>query len=374
MTEDAVSAADGRAWEISSYQEGDKEGILALIRDEYGDTDLADGDYFDWLRAACPPDIHQWLVREKATGRVISAGTSVAARAVWQGREIGALLGFNIVVAPEYRRQGIHTALTKQTREDVKKAGYCLTTVFPNPKSMPQLARSDNFHLVSQVPLLVRPLDMRTLMQERVGNPLLVWGGTLGWAVAGRTLWREQRQPHDGQPMQISADTVLDGGYDRFWSEVRTKYDLMLVRDRAFLQWRFCDIPTRSYQLLSARQADRILGYIVLYQANIRGIMSGIIADFMVLPGALGDRAGSYLLAATLQQFKKAQVPLTGGLMLPHTQEYALMRRAGYLNAPRPFAPQPFHLFIRRHCDDLPLGAITRPESWYVSVADHDAA
>ena len=378
------SGRDGaRSWEIGTYEDKDKAGVLALIRDEYGDVDLAQESYFDWLRSASPSGIRQWLVREKGTGRVISSGTMVAARATWRGQEIAALLGFNIIVAPEYRRQGIHTALTKQTREDIRQAGYRLTTVFPNPNSMPPLARSKNFHHVSEVPLLIRPLDMAVLTEERLNNPLLSWGVNRGWEVAERTFLRPPRLPRNGPTLPISEDPVLDGEYDLFWEQVKAKYDLMLVRDRAFLQWRFCDIPTREYQVVSARHkrvdsgsgrsSPGIGGYIVLRQAEIRGILTGIIADFMVLPGEQGELAGLQLLHAALQRFEQAQVPLAGGLMLPHTQEYSIMRRAGFLRAPRPFAPQPFHLFIRSYHDDPPLSTLTRPEGWYVSIADHDA-
>ncbi|MFC2037060.1 GNAT family N-acetyltransferase [Chloroflexota bacterium] len=367
-----------RAWEISTYEEGDKAGVLALIRAEYGDVDLSQGAYFDWLRMASPPGVRQWLVREKATGRVITSGTSVAAQASWRGQEVPALLGFNIVVAPEYRRQGIHTTLVKQTGEDVKKAGYCFTLIFPNPKSMPQLARSKDYHLVSQVPLLIRPLDMRLLTEKSVKSRALRWGINLGWEVAGRTIWRTRRPSQGSFPLRISEDTVLDEGYDHFWDQIKTKYDLMLVRDRAFLQWRFHDVPTREYQVLSARldavdSSPAIAGYIVLRQADVRATRTGIIADFVVLPGKLGDQAGLCLLQSALQRFEQAQVPLAGGLVLPHTQEHAIMRRAGFLSAPRQFAPQPFHLFIRSYCAEPPLSVLARPESWYVSIADHDA-
>jgi hypothetical protein len=102
--------------------------------------------------------------------------------------------------------------------------------------------------------------------------------------------------------------------------------------------------------------------------------MTGLIADFLVLPGEQGDRAGLCLLDAALERFKAAEVPLAGGILLPHTQEYALMQQAGFLSAPQPLAPQAFHLFIRSHCDDPPLSALTRPESWHITIADHDAA
>jgi L-amino acid N-acyltransferase YncA len=156
-------------------------------------------------------------------------------------------------------------------------------------------------------------------------------------------------------------------------AQVKAKYDLMVVRDRAFLQWRFRDIPTRQYQTLSARQDGQILGYVVLRQAEVRATLTGMIADFLILPGERGELAGRYLLHEALERFKRAKVPLTGGLMLPHTQEYALMRRAGFLSAPRRFAPQNFHLFVRSYCDEPALDVLVRAQSWYVSIADHDA-
>ena len=362
-----------RAWEISDYEETDKAGVLALIRNEYGDIDLAQEAYFDWLRTAAPPGVRQWIGKEKHTGRVITSGTMVAARASWQGQGVRALLGFNVVVAPEFRRQGIHTAFTQQTSEDVTKTGYSFILIFPNAKSMSQLARSENYHLVSQVPLLVRPLDMPRLSEATGQHPLTRLGMDLGWAVAGRTVWRERRPSSDGVPMRISEETRLDRTFDDFWDQIKAKYDLMLVRDRAFLQWRFLDIPTREYLVLTARQDGQILGYVILRQAEIRGIPTGLIADFLVLPGEQGDQAGLRLLHTALRRFKDARLPLAGGLMLPHTQESRIMRQAGFLAAPQRFAPQLFHLFVRRYAEEPPLSVLTRPESWYVSIADHDA-
>jgi predicted N-acetyltransferase YhbS len=362
-----------RDWEISIYRDEDKPGMLALVRNEYGEIDLADGDYFDWLRAACPPDMKQWLVREKGTGRVISAATKVGMRAIWRGKEIRALLGFNMIVAPEYRRQGIHTELTRQTGEEIQKAGFCLCTIFPNQKSMPQLARSPNHHHVSEVPLLVRPLDMRVLADGHLSNRLWAGASRLGWGLAGRTLWRERRPAPANSSLHVVRDLVLDEAYDRFWQQVRTKYDLMVVRDQAFLTWRFLEIPTRQYEILSARQDGQILGYLVLRLADVRGTPTGIIADFLVLPGRQGDLAGGHLLHVALNRFRESGMPLAGALALPHTQEYGLMRRAGLIRAPKRFAPQPFHLFVRSYCDLPPLKALTNPQTWYISIADHDA-
>jgi predicted N-acetyltransferase YhbS len=369
----AEQAIVERAWELSTYRESDKPDMLALIREEYGEVDRAQEAYFDWLRLQSPREIPQHVIREKETGRVLISGTSVAVRAVWHGQEIPALLGFDIIVSRAYRRQGIHTTLAAQSREDLQQAGYRFVSIFPNQKSMPVLVRSDQHHHISRVPLIIRPLNARALAERYIGYPVLNWCVSAGWEVAGRTLWREWRPSQNGHSIQVVEDKELDEGYDDFWNEVKTKYEIMLVRDRTFLQWRFLDIPTREYQVLSARQENRILGYIVLRQADVRGTMAGLVADLLVQPGQQGDLAGLWLLHEALQRFKQAGLFLTGGLMLPHTQEYRIMRRAGYLDAPGQFAPQPFNLFVRSYSDQPPLSVLTQPESWHVTIADHDA-
>jgi predicted N-acetyltransferase YhbS len=360
-------------WEEGWYEEGDKTTILAINQAEYGDVALSQESYFDWVygkNSLGPPIIP--VARDKGTDKVVGFAMFIPMRVSWAGEERRALLGYNMVVDPAYRRQGIQTKVSAVGPELGKKQGYDFFYAFPNPTSLLGLIKS-KYHVVSQIPMIIRPLDIAALTETHVGKPLMRWGVNLGWEVARRTLCRERCPSQNGLPMRIVEDTTLDESYDRFWDHVKTKYNLMLVRDRAFLQWRFRDIPIRKYQILSARHSGQILGYVVLSQADIRGTMVGLIADFMVLPGEHGEQAGSRLLQEALQRFKAAQLLLTGGLMLPHTQEYALLQRAGYLRVPQRLAPQPFHLVLKSISGGIPSSVLTRPEAWYVSIADHDA-
>jgi predicted N-acetyltransferase YhbS len=362
-----------RTWEAGWYEEQDKPDLLALNRIEYGDVALSHEAYFDWLRTRNPmgnPILP--IVREKGTGRVVGFAIYVPMRVSWSGEERPALIGFNLVVAQDYRRQGIFKTITTMGPEEGKKRGYHFWYVFPNLRSLSGHMKWRD-HVVCQIPLVVRPLDIDALAKTHVNNRFLRWGVSVGWKMVGTTIWRERRPAQNSLSLSIVEDTEFDAIYDRFWEQVKTKYDLMLVRDRTFLQWRFLDIPSRSYQVLSARQGTEILGYVVSRQADIRGNMTGLIADFLVLPGERGNQAGLRLLHEALQRFRQARLPLSGGLMLPHTQEYAIMQQAGYLHTPQWFAPQPFHLVVNSLSEGTPLNVLTRPEGWYVSIADHDA-
>jgi predicted N-acetyltransferase YhbS len=362
----------GRNWEIGTYRGEDKPGILALNRAEYGDVALSQEAYFDWLRAQNPAGEAIVLVaREKETGRPVGFCMFVPMRISWRGDERLATVGMNLLVAPAFRRQRIYCSLQDAGLKECQRRGSDFFYVFPNAKSLAGLAKWD-FHIVCQVPLVVRPLDIAVLTETHIRSRLLQWVANLGWQFAAASIWR-QCPSRNGTSLRISEDVELDEEYDRFWKQVKDKYDLMLIRDRTFLKWRFLDIPSRSYQVLSARQGTEIVGYIVLRQADIRGSSAGLIADLVVLDGERGTRAGLYLLGEVLGRFRRAQVPISGGIFLPHAQEYAIMRQAGHLRAPRRFAPQSFHLVVKNLSDGIPSSALVRPEGWYVSIADHDA-
>jgi predicted N-acetyltransferase YhbS len=362
------------AWEVSWYEEKDKSGLLALNRTEYGDVALACEAYFDWLRTRNPagePIIP--VAREKGTGKVVGFGLAVPMRISWSGQQRSALIGMNFLVDQAYRRQKICETMHTMQIEEGKKRGYAFIYGFPNAHLLPVLKKKD-YRTVTRIPLVIRPLDIATLTKAHINSPFLRWAVNLGWKTGAVTIWREQHPAKSDSSLSIVQDTEFDQSYDHFWKRIKTKYDLILLRDRTFLQWRFRDIPYRTYRVLSVRQGADILGYIVLRQAEIRGTLIGLIVDFLVVPGRQGNGVGLRLLHQATEHFRQAQLPLSGGLMLPHTQEFSIMRWAGYLPSPQRFAPQSFHLATRNLSDSIPSNLLTRAEAWYVSIADHDAA
>lgn len=362
------------AWEVGWYEEKDKSGLLALNRTEYGDVALACEAYFDWLRTRNPagePIIP--VAREKGTGKVVGFGLTLPMRISWSGQQHLALIGMNTLVDQAYRRRGIGQAMETMEFKEGEKSGYVFLYGFPNAHLLPVLKKRSH-RAVTRIPLVIRPLDIATLTKARIKSPFLQWAVNLGWKIGAVTIWRERRRAQNSLSPSIMEDGEFDGSYDRFWERIKTKYDLMLVRDRTFLQWRFRDIPHRTYRVLSARQGPDILGYIVLREAEIRGTPCGLIVDFLVVPGGQGNGVGLRLLHQATEQFRQAHLPLSGGLMLPHTQEFSIMRWAGYLPSPQRFAPQSFHLATRNLSDSIPSNLLTRAEAWYVSIADHDAA
>jgi hypothetical protein len=98
-----------------------------------------------------------------------------------------------------------------------------------------------------------------------------------------------------------------------------------------------------------------------------------LISDFLLVPSEIGETAGLLLMKKATQLFIESRVDLVGGLMFQHTQEYKIMRRAGYFATPERFAPQSITLIIHTILDQIPANQLLNAESWFISNADHDA-
>ena len=350
-----------QTWKVSPYVSGDKAGILALNQIQYGDVALSHESYFDWLFGQNPagePIIP--VARENGTSQVVGFAMFVPMRVVHGGKTSRALLGANLLVDRNYRRQGMSNVI-ENTGSDIARSerGYGFFYTFPNTNSLPGTVKRGS-RVVARIPLLIRPLDIDSLAKTHISHPVVQWFVRIGWNLASNLVWPE-RKPGDGRtPVTVVPITEFDSSYDGLWDEVKTKYDTMLIRDRAFLNWRFVEIPDRSYHILSARQDGKLLGYVVLRYADIRGERVGLVVDMMVVPGQLGDLAGSYLMANALLYFRQAGLFLSGGLLLPHSHEYSILRRAGFVPCPERFAPQPFHLIEKSLSDDVANAELER--------------
>jgi GNAT superfamily N-acetyltransferase len=366
-----VEAIKTQTWTLGLYQEADKTGILALNELQYGKGELTQEDHFDWLHSGNPAG--QAIVpvaKDAATGQVVGFHLCVPLRLTFSGVPGLCYLGVNILVHPDYRRQGIFSAILYLSFERCIKRGALFFYSIANPISV-QGARKLGF-ADAEIPLLVRPLDVSFLAQARSFNPVLRWMADVGWRIAGTTIWRPER-PDSREGLQVSEETCFDESFDHFWQRVATKYDIALIRDRAFLTWRFCEAPLRHYQILTARQGGELVGYAVLRCTEIRGVQSGLIVDLLVEPGERGDVAGLLLVEEATRRFQEAQMTLAGCLMLAHAQEYTILRRAGYVRCPEQLAPQTFWLVAKSISPRISENFLNQIDRWFVTMANHDA-
>ena len=132
---------------------------------------------------------------------------------------------------------------------------------FPNPKSEPVVKR---LGYASAGPMVryVRVLRSAHYLPERLPMPLRrALGHVADW---WRHRLRRTRYSHDYKGFVVQWMDQPDSRFDALWAAQRTRPELLGVRDRAYLAWRFEQKPWRKFRFLTLSARDNgLIAYAV---------------------------------------------------------------------------------------------------------------
>jgi GNAT superfamily N-acetyltransferase len=357
------------------YRPGDEADILALNRLEYGPTHvMVSPEDFDWRYAKNPAgQTHISVMRDEPSGRVVGFTWTIPLGMRLFGQSRLAALTANLLIHPDYRDSLAYIKLIRYRQQVLRQQGIPFRYNFPIETLYERTGRLEKMSSFV-IPLLVRPLNMARLAQTRFTQRwrqlFFGWGGQ----IAAPLLFHSQARGMQQYPLKIEKLDQFDERFDDLWARVQDKYAIMVVRNRAFLTWRFAPVSGRAYHTLVASAGDELVGYIVLRCTNeIQGILTGLVADLLLEPGDRGKAAGTLLLAEAWKFFRAAKVWLAGGLAFPHTAEYQVMQRAGYRPVPQRLAPRVFRVAFNCYDKALPDTAQIKISDWFITMADYEA-
>ena len=276
-------------------------------------------------------------------------------------------LGVDIMVHPDYRRYGVATQVANEAAADMEGAGIPILVGFPNEAAFKVYTRRrSNWRHVCSIPFLVKPLNFDSILAKYIKGRLLRAMVKAPAQLAWNTIFRGKARKAQGFEVRWSDD--FDERFDDLWEEVREQQGILLVRDRAFLNWRFREKPDTPCSVLVAEREGELLGYIVLWEGRMFDLKVGFILDMLTV----NDTVAEALVSQGIQYFKKRGVDAAGCLMLPHTSYFKILRRAGFAVAPRVLLHKEFYFGVQVSPTLLANEIVDRPENWFLTFADLD--
>jgi GNAT superfamily N-acetyltransferase len=240
--------------EVVQYRPELRPGLVALMRDVWGSW-LSEEE-FDWWYQRNPvrPGTISLAVAE---GRVAGMLAMSYARMRLGGREALAAFAIDGATHPEFRGRGIFQKLELANEQLAAEAGAVMAVGFTNPQAGPILVGRVGWADVRPLRLWARVLRPLELVRRR-GRP----GGLPG-----------------------APDTARVRSIERFGPEAaeaasRVPFPDHLVRDEAYLNWRYADSP-RGYRCFGAFRDGRLTGFAVLGHKPYRGISTAYVADLV---------------------------------------------------------------------------------------------
>ena len=348
-----------QTWQAVAYAPELAPGVLALHRRAWPQAEIGDERFLRWQYEENPAGPALSALARARGGELIGQFGALPLRLWVDGEERLAALGLNVVTDEAYQGQGVFVALGRAADERMAQAGATIAFAMPNDNSFPGFVRHLGYTHAGDVPFLARPVNLQRLAAQRLRVP--------GLPSLAALLARPFAPPLPRTAKAVAGVAVerieeIDEQFDGFWRRVRGRERVMVVRDARYLDWRFRRIPGRRYEIFRARADGEQAGYVVLRVADVLGMRAGLVVDFLTTE----PDAGRALLSQALAFFAGERIDLLATLMLSHTPEHRLLRRAGFRPLPRALLPQRFRLVARD-------GAAVRDlRGWFFTMGDYD--
>lgn len=349
-----------RSWTVEDGNQKDLSGILSLRKIVFGEMeqDKLDPRFWKWEFMEAP-DGKGFIYLALDGNKIIAHFADIPRRFSINGKTVLATLSLDLMVHPDYRREGIFLAMGSYGARRVKRENGLFMTAFPiRPETIEGLIKI-GWEKVVPLPVIVHPIRFSGILNHYLRfKPLSL---LLGWmaSVAYSLLfgWRTGRKP---EGIHVEEVNRFDESFDDFWEVASRLYPVMGVRTRRYLHWRYHHHPTRHYKIYRAIDHGKMRGYIVLRKVELLGFNSSVIVDLL----ALDEKIVSILARQGVQYARQEGTDLLGFMVpKPHPYYKGLLRN-GFLPSFKSF-----QFMIYNHDK---MAALQDPEGWYVTWGDSD--
>jgi len=238
---------------IRAYRSGDEQGIVDSYNQVFPTKDgripwrsLA---HWRWKFLANPAGQIHITVADHAQQGIVGAYPVLPVRIQLEGKRALAGQPVDLVVVPEFRRYGERPGLFVH----LGRKNYALYGGQGEGKC--------EFHFGWPVPAW------------RIGKKYLDYENVRDWDFLFRTAGKDGL-PERETPAELGVRQVQRYGadVDALWQRLAPGFQLALVRDAAYLNWRYADAHDRSYRLFECREGGN---------GALRGICVYTVCDFL---------------------------------------------------------------------------------------------
>lgn len=322
----------------------DRGRILELLAATFGRGGLVDdARFWSWKHERSPFGASPTLVAE--AGRELVALRTFL-RWSWRSgeEELRAVRAVDTATRPDWQGHGLFRRLTLELVERLQREGISFVFNTPNPRSLPGYL-SMGWRKVGRVPVWVRTSrPLSTSLR-------LLRGGPTG--DEGAPLEPSDRLPSLlGHPALPALAESAGEGNGRFQT----------VRTRAYLDWRYHQIPRIAYD--ARWQLEGEASAAVVFRRKLRrGLEELMLSEVL----ASLDRRSIEAAARLIEDAVATTAPDVATAVAAHrTPEAAALRRAGFVAVPR-IGPV---LVIRRLREPISGPSPLRWSSWRCSLGD----
>jgi hypothetical protein len=208
---------------------------------------------------------------------------------------------------------------------------------------------------------------VRAIAKRKVPHPVLGELAALGAAVAIPLKYRRRSHP---MPAGVSFEPIstFDARFDIFWAKVAPTFRNLCVRDAAYLNWRYVQIPDRRYRSFAAFDRGEIRGWIVTREIQDGELRKARIVD--VLARADDAPAWHVLVSEAVARCRAEGADLVHALDATVPALHEAYRACGF--RPNPEQDRVAQYIAFTTAPGVDRDAFYAGQNWFVTLGDSD--
>jgi GNAT superfamily N-acetyltransferase len=275
-----------------------------------------------------------------------------------------ATLFLDVATHPAHQRRGLFRGVVTAAREAALARGSSIITTTPNRTAFHGFMRMPEWTRLCVLDCLILPLGAG----DRVTGGGFTSLGTRMVLATASLLWKG-RTKTGGSPLErqyaIEAPWSPDNDADELWRCTAVHAGIMVVRDRAFLQWRYGS----AYKLFLARDPHHPVGYAAARVIVRGGLKIGMVLDHMTV---LGGTCISALFDPVIDWLRAQGASAAIGYFLRGSAPWHQARVAGFRCLPRHLVPRKYPVCASVRSEAPHNRDLLNPSYWHMSLADSD--
>lgn len=215
-------------------------------------------EWWRWFSRDCPTGRNRaYVAEDPQVGRFASTYSLLPIRVRYNDGEVAASLAVNATTDPAYRGRGLFVRMGRYVLSEERAFDTPITLGMPNPTAMPGHVKV-GWEKICDLPFLVK---------------------------------------HDCRPIPHRCRRVerFDASVDGLVDQVQERFNLIVLKDHRFLNWRTVDRPDKQYSCYVFADNRELRGYVILKQYDDGTYRKSHVIDLHALDD---DALGELLRAA----------------------------------------------------------------------------
>ncbi len=351
---------------IREYREGDEVSIMKLRGLVLSGS--KDMDWWVWQYKQNPAGEPIIIVAEDGdTNEIVSHFSYIPLRMKIENNIIYAVTSVDLMVHPNYRGLGIYNKSRLKGLGIARQKGYIFEYSFPNLDMLPINRKYGIRPVFKKTPLWVKTLHFDNVVAKYLNNHGIL---TSFVKAASMGLMRVIDRSRNYQiTTQLREINKIDERFDTLWQEASSHHKITLVRDRAYLEWRYIKKPGTEYTIYIAEQDIQLRGYIILRIVEENGLRIGWIVD--ILTRSKHSLVMMDLIGKAIQYFRMLKIDVILCVIPPSTYLATSIKKFGFLMLSR-WRRQEFQIVCVVITPKYHESLLYNPNHWYLTRGDSD--